>query len=102
MLEDPMFPGTGIEPAMLAQGIAAWTLLLGAVTSEVFSQLGHLPNPPALFEALLAASRTLVVTAARRTSPVTTSPVVRHRRVGLESTTVHRPLHSCVHSVTFL
>lgn len=46
---------------MLAQGIAAWTLLLGAVTSKVFSQLGPLPDPPALFETLLAASRHLVV-----------------------------------------
>ena len=62
LLEDPMFAGTAIPPAMLAQGIAAWTLLLGAVTSEVFAQLGPLPDAPALFETLLAASRTLVVT----------------------------------------
>ena len=62
LLDDPMFAGTAIEPTMLAQGIAAWTLLLGAVTSEVFAQLGPLPNAPALFETLLAASRTLVVT----------------------------------------
>ena len=62
LLDDPMFTGTAIEPTMLAQGIAAWTLLLGAVTSEVFAQLGPLPNAPALFETLLAASRTLVVT----------------------------------------
>ncbi|NUO89967.1 MAG: hypothetical protein HOQ18_03940 [Dermatophilaceae bacterium] len=47
---------------MPAQGIAAWTLLLGAVTSEVYTQLGPLPDTPAVFETLLAASRTLVVT----------------------------------------
>ncbi|GAB3873746.1 TetR-like C-terminal domain-containing protein [Terrabacter terrigena] len=63
LLEDPMFDDTGIDPAMLAQGIAAWTLLRGAVTSEVFSQLGPLPDPPALFETLLSASPRLVVTA---------------------------------------
>jgi AcrR family transcriptional regulator len=62
LLADPMFAGTGIDPAMLAQGVAAWTLLLGAVTSEVFSQLGPLPDAPALFETLLGASRHLVVT----------------------------------------
>ena len=64
MLDDPMFADTDIEPPMLAQGIAAWTLLLGAVTSEVFSQLGPLPDPTALFETLLAVSRSLVVTPA--------------------------------------
>lgn len=62
LLDDPMFAGTAIEPPMLAQGIAAWTLLLGGVTSELFSQLGPLPDAPALFETLLAASRHLVVT----------------------------------------
>ena len=59
MLDDPMFADADIEPPMLAQGIAAWTLLLGAVTSEVFSQLGPLPDPTALFECLLAVSRSL-------------------------------------------
>ena len=56
MLTDPMFEATDIDAVTLAQGIAAWTLLLGAVTSEVFSQLGPLPDSAALFEVLLAVS----------------------------------------------
>jgi len=56
MLADPMFEATGLDAVTLAQGITAWTLLLGAVTSEVFSQLGPVPDSAALFEILLAAS----------------------------------------------
>lgn len=61
MLDDAMFAGTDLDPVMLAQGITAWTLLLGAVTSEVFSQLGPVPDSAALFEVLLAASSRLIV-----------------------------------------
>jgi AcrR family transcriptional regulator len=63
MLDDPMFAGTGIDAAALVQGITAWTLLLGAVTSEVFGQLGPVPDGAALFECLLAASRSHLLTA---------------------------------------
>ena len=66
MLDDAMFAETDLDPLMLAQGIAAWTLLLGAVTSEVFSQLGPLPDGTALFDCLLGAARSLVLTPADR------------------------------------
>ena len=45
----------------VAQGLCAWTLLLGAVTSEVFGQLGPLPDAEALFAVLLGAGRSAVL-----------------------------------------
>ena len=61
LLEAPMFTETQLDAVTLTQGLAAWTLLLGAVTSEVFAQLGPLPDSQALFESLLAASRSCVI-----------------------------------------
>ena len=61
-LADDMFTGTSLDAAALAQGICAWTLLLGAVTSEVFGQLGPVPDAAALFDVLLAAGRTCFIT----------------------------------------
>ena len=46
---------------MLARGLSAWTLLIGAVSSEVFGQLGEVGDPEALFEWQLAAARRLVL-----------------------------------------
>jgi AcrR family transcriptional regulator len=69
MLDDAMFAGSGIDAVMLAQGISAWTLLLGAVTAEVFAQLGPVPDPEALFEALLAVSQSLVITPEEDAAP---------------------------------
>jgi AcrR family transcriptional regulator len=60
-LENEFFEGTAIDAVALAQGLCAWTLLLGAVTSEVFSQLGPVPDPTALFAWHVDASRRLVV-----------------------------------------
>ncbi|TQM55112.1 TetR/AcrR family transcriptional regulator [Humibacillus xanthopallidus] len=57
LLGSPLFSATQLDAVTLTQGIAAWTLLLGAVTSEVFAQLGPLPDGEALFECLLAVSR---------------------------------------------
>jgi AcrR family transcriptional regulator len=62
---DDFFAGTPLSPADLGQGVAAWTLLLGAVTSEVFQQLGPLPDPAGLFELLLGNARHLVMMPAR-------------------------------------
>jgi AcrR family transcriptional regulator len=61
MLDAPMFAATRLDAVDLTQGLAAWTLLLGAVTSEVFAQLGPVPDGEALFECLLAASRRCVI-----------------------------------------
>ena len=51
----------GHDAVALAQGLSAWTLLLGAVTGEVFSQLGPVPDPAALFAWHVDVSRRLVV-----------------------------------------
>jgi hypothetical protein len=61
LLTDPMFAGTDLDPTALAQGLCAWTLLLGAVTSEIFGQLGPIPDPEALFDVLLTAGRSAVI-----------------------------------------
>ncbi|WP_344061159.1 TetR/AcrR family transcriptional regulator [Terrabacter lapilli] len=61
LLQDAMFDETGLDAATLAQGVAAWTLLLGGVTSEVFAQLGPLPDGAALFECLLGVSRRCII-----------------------------------------
>ena len=57
LLADAMFADTDLDPMALAQGLCAWTLLLGAVTSEIFGQLGPLPDAGSLFAVLLAAGR---------------------------------------------
>jgi AcrR family transcriptional regulator len=61
LLEEPMFAATGLDAVTLTQGLAAWTLLLGSVTSEIFAQLGPVPDGRALFQCLLAASRRCVI-----------------------------------------
>lgn len=53
LLAEPFFAEVRVEPEVLARGVAAWTLLLGAVTSEVFHQLGELPDVDALFRSHL-------------------------------------------------
>lgn len=60
-LADPMFAGTGLDAAALAQGLCAWTLLLGAVTSEIFGQLGPVADPAALFAVLLSAAGGMIL-----------------------------------------
>ncbi len=60
-LADDFFAGTAIDAGALAQGLSAWTLLLGAVTSELFDQLGPVPDAEALFAWHVAVSRRLVV-----------------------------------------
>jgi len=56
-LRDPFFAGTVLDHSSVALGLSAWTLLLGAVTSELFHQLGPVPDARALFEWHLARSR---------------------------------------------
>ena len=91
MLADDFFTGTTIDVTALSQGLAAWTLLLGAVTSEAFGQLGPLPDAEALFRYLLVSARGLFLATGL-------NPAVPAR--GKPSTFVHRLFHTCVHSVT--
>ena len=72
LLTDDMFAGLEVDAQSLARGLSAWTLLLGAVTSELFHQLGPLEDPGALFEWHLARARDLVLRpAADRSRPST-------------------------------
>lgn len=74
LLESPMFDATELDALALTQGIAAWTLLLGAVTSEVFAQLGPGPDGEALFDSLLAVSRRCVIAPTSGQETVDTRP----------------------------
>lgn len=60
LLADPELAGFALAPETLLRGLAAWHLVSGAVTSEVFEQLGPdvSSDPDAMFAALadLAAS----------------------------------------------
>jgi AcrR family transcriptional regulator len=63
MLDDEMFTGLALTPDALMSGLAAWTLLLGTVTSEVFEQLGRdeLADPEAYFAVMLATAGRLLL-----------------------------------------
>lgn len=63
LLADDFLDEAPLTPAILARGLSAWTLVLGAVTSEVFSQLGPEVAGEPLFEWHLAAARGLVLAA---------------------------------------
>ncbi len=61
LLSDDFFAASTVDAVALSRGLAAWTLLVGAVTSEVFEQLGPLPRPDALFAVVATAARGLVL-----------------------------------------
>lgn len=56
MLADPVFAGSGLTAGAVRRGLIAWTLVLGAVSSEVFEQLGSdtIADPDAFFGSVLA------------------------------------------------
>ncbi len=62
MAADPIVAQFGIDAAVLHRGLAAWTLVLGAVTAELFEQLGRdaLPDPAQFFELILDDAERLV------------------------------------------
>ena len=62
LLSDPFFEGARLTPATLMAGLTAWTLLLGTVSSEVFSQLGDtVTDPDAYFAYMLEVAGRLVL-----------------------------------------
>lgn len=62
LLSDPFFEGAELTPATLMAGLTAWTLLLGTVSSEVFSQLGDtVTDPDAYFAYMLEVAGRLVL-----------------------------------------
>ena len=105
MLESPMFASTRLDATALVQGIAAWTLLLGAVTSEVFAQLGPgsgrggpLRQPPGGVETMRHRTRRCLAGVRLRLPQRPSAAARRVRRS--TSTSIHRVVHTCVHSVT--
>ena len=65
MLDDPFFADAGLDATAVMAGLAAWTLLLGTVTTELFEQLGDsVPDPDAYFAYMLDAAGGLVLTPA--------------------------------------
>jgi AcrR family transcriptional regulator len=61
LLDDPFLAGSELTPEQLTRAIAAWTLLIGAVSSELFGHLGPVPDPGALFDSILETARMLVL-----------------------------------------
>jgi hypothetical protein len=63
LLEDEFFRGAALDADTLCAGLAAWTLLMGAVSTEVFVQLGPdtIADRNAYFEYLLEVARRLVL-----------------------------------------
>lgn len=71
LLDDPFLAGSAIAPETLFNGLAAWTLLLGSVTSEVFEQLGAdtLADPDTFFEVMLVTAGRLLLAPAASDGP---------------------------------
>lgn len=61
-LTDPATFGLQVAGAAYVRGLAAWSLVLGAVTAEVFEQNGPdvSTDPDAHFEAMVALAASLV------------------------------------------
>lgn len=68
LLDDPFFADAGLDAPAVMAGLAAWTLLLGTVTTELFEQLGDtIPDPDAYFAYMLEVAGRLVLTPATAT-----------------------------------
>jgi AcrR family transcriptional regulator len=65
LLEDPFFAAADLDSATLMAGLAAWTLLLGTVTTELFEQLGDtIADADAYFAYMLDVAGRLVLSPA--------------------------------------
>jgi AcrR family transcriptional regulator len=65
MLDDPFLADSGLDPDTVMAGLAAWSLLMGALSAEVFGQLGTdtVADPAAWFDYHLEVARRLVLRA---------------------------------------
>ena len=63
MLEDDFFAGSGIDADTLMAGLAAWSLVMGALSAEIFGQLGPdtVQDPDAYFGYMTEVARRLVL-----------------------------------------
>lgn len=60
--DDPFFAQAGLDAPTVMAGLAAWTLLLGTVTTELFEQLGDtIPDSDAYFAYMLEVAGRLVL-----------------------------------------
>lgn len=64
MLADPFFEGSGIDADALLAGMAAWSLVMGTLSAEVFGQLGRqtVADPQAWFDHMVGVAGRLVLT----------------------------------------
>lgn len=65
LLDDEFLAGSGLDPDTVMAGLAAWSLVMGALSAEVFGQLGRetLDDPAAWFDYHLEVGRRLVLRA---------------------------------------
>ena len=63
MLADPFFEGSGIDADALLAGMAAWSLVMGTLSAEVFGQLGRqtVADPQAWFDHMVGVAGRLVL-----------------------------------------
>lgn len=63
LLQDPFVAGRGLDAETVMSGLAAWSLVMGALSSEVFGQLGPdtVQDPRAWFDYHLEVARRLVL-----------------------------------------
>lgn len=73
MLSDPLVRGLLIDTAALARGLAAWNMLLGAVSGEVFEHLGTVPGADALFVLHLQLAGSLFLLPLASSTPLSTA-----------------------------
>ena len=65
MVQTEFFEGSGVDAPTLMAGLAAWSLVMGALSTEVFGQLGpdSVTDRDAYFAAMVRISRLLVLAA---------------------------------------
>jgi AcrR family transcriptional regulator len=65
LLDDPFLAEAGLDPDTVMAGLAAWSLVMGALSAEVFGQLGRdtVTDPAAWFDYHLEVARRLVLRA---------------------------------------
>jgi AcrR family transcriptional regulator len=65
LLDDPFFADSGLDADTVMAGLAAWSLVMGSLSAEVFGQLGHdtVADPTTWFDYHLEVGRRLVLRA---------------------------------------
>ena len=63
MLADPFFEGSSIDADALLAGMAAWSMVMGTLSAEVFGQLGPqtVADPQSWFDHMVGVAGRLVL-----------------------------------------